>query len=165
MIPNIPAPASRQGTRIRTHTKSENSALFFGGDAYSAQVAMQQEDLRIWRAKKAAEAEAKALSGEPDEEEEPDEPSFVRPQTPPQGSNYSPWTSYRNLSRTHPVFSYPDEWRERQYKKGVDPVLKAEYDQHRFGKTHDNGKSAKGIAGRLKKVFGTVNNSTLSALS
>lgn len=45
--------------------------------------------------------------------------SFTRPQTPPQGSNYNPWSSYRDLPPDHPVFRYPDEVREKMYAKGV----------------------------------------------
>lgn len=47
------------------------------------------------------------------------DPSFVRPSTPPQGSNHNPWSSYHNLPPDHPVFRYPDEMREKMYAKGV----------------------------------------------
>jgi len=47
------------------------------------------------------------------------EEDFVRPTTPPQGSNYNPWMSYRDLPRDHPVFAYPNEVREKMYTKGI----------------------------------------------
>lgn len=48
-----------------------------------------------------------------------EEHDFVRPTTPPKGSNYNPWMSYRDLPRDHPVFAYPDEVREKMYAKGI----------------------------------------------
>jgi hypothetical protein len=48
-----------------------------------------------------------------------DEPDFTRPKTPPKGSNYNEWSSYRDLPRDHPVFRYPDAMREKMYAKGV----------------------------------------------
>lgn len=95
---------------MRDHTTAENGMLFLGADGYSAAVALESEDLRVWRAKKAAEAEAAAERGETDE---PDDPSFIRPKTPPQGTNHNPWESYKSLPRTHPVFNMSDEQREK----------------------------------------------------
>jgi hypothetical protein len=51
--------------------------------------------------------------------EETAQPPFVRPTTPPKGSNYTAWSSYRDLPLDHPVFRYPDEMREKMYSKGV----------------------------------------------
>ncbi|KAK5686169.1 hypothetical protein LTS10_002284 [Elasticomyces elasticus] len=47
-----------------------------------------------------------------------------------------PWESYDALPATHPVFKYPAEYREKLYAKGVDPVLKAEFDLSTRGKTY-----------------------------
>jgi len=57
--------------------------------------------------------------GQDQDQNEDDSDSFIRPQTPPQGSNYNAWLSYRDLPRTHPVFSYPAEVREKMYAKGI----------------------------------------------
>lgn len=55
-----------------------------------------------------------------DEEPQNDQPlHFHRPQTPPQGSNHNPWSSYHDLQLDHPVFRYPDSLREKMYAKGV----------------------------------------------
>ena len=155
--------SAKEGARIRDHTTAENGMLFVGADGYSAAIALEAEDLRIWRAKKAAEAAAAAERGDT-EQDEVDDPSFIRPTTPPQGSNHNPWESYKKLPRDHPVFAMPDEMREKCYKKGIDPVLKAANDKFRFGKTYGD-KSAKGFGKRFKKAFGYVGNSTLAALS
>lgn len=44
---------------------------------------------------------------------------YTRPKTPPQGSRGSPWSSYRNLHRNHPVFGFSKEAREKMYSEGV----------------------------------------------
>jgi len=44
---------------------------------------------------------------------------MTRPTTPPQGSRSIPWDSYHDLPAEHPVFLYPDDVREKMYKKGI----------------------------------------------
>jgi hypothetical protein len=53
------------------------------------------------------------------QKEETAQPPFVRPTTPSRGSNYTAWSSYRDLPLDHPVFRYPDEMREKLYSNGV----------------------------------------------
>jgi hypothetical protein len=52
-------------------------------------------------------------------QQETHEHEFIRPKTPPKGSNYNEWSSYRDLPRDHPVFRYPDAMREKMYAKGI----------------------------------------------
>lgn len=162
MATNESASTPEEGSRVIKHSKNERIALFGSGDAYSASIMLQQEDLRIWRERKAAEEAAKLEAGHVDD---PDDADFVRPTTPPQGTNYNAWTSYRSLPRDHPVFGYDDRWRAKQYGKGVDAVLKAEYDKVRFGNMGGDDKSAKCFAERLKRTLGLVNGAMLSAIS
>lgn len=61
---------------------------------------------------------------------EPEDSTFTRPTTPPQGSNYNPWSSYRDLPPDHPVFRYPDEVREKMYAKGVGKYRQGNFSFH-----------------------------------
>ncbi|EMC94221.1 hypothetical protein BAUCODRAFT_26396 [Baudoinia panamericana UAMH 10762] len=101
------------------------------------------EDLKYYRLKKERAAAAAAAAAADQSGDEPvdatevvdeDEELLVRPKTPPQGSNYHPWTSYHDLPRDHPVFQYPAGMREKLYAKGVDPVMKAELDRDLRGR-------------------------------
>lgn len=109
-------------------------------------------------------------------QEKPAEQPFARPQTPPQGSNYTAWSSYRDLPADHPVFRYPDEMREDMYAKGVgesaaladqlaiwsvggltestDPVVKAELDLARLGKVYGESHQGKSFWKRGTSMMG-----------
>ena len=47
----------------------------------------------------------------------------TRPATPPQGNRSIPWDSYHDLPADHPVFLYPDDVREKMYKKSIGKYL------------------------------------------
>lgn len=94
------------------------------------------------------EDDARTLTDAETAREVAEEQDFVRPTTPPQGSNYNPWMSYRDLPRDHPVFAYPAEVREKMYAKGVDPVWKAEVDKGRYNKVYGEKAGKKGFVSR-----------------
>jgi hypothetical protein len=93
---------------------------------------------------------------EEDDSEDPE--GFVRPVTPPQGSNHNPWTSYHDLRPSHPVFKYPNALRAKMYQKGIDPVVRAEMDKVRLGKVYGEKK------GKAKSVRDVLSGRSLGGL-
>lgn len=120
-------------------------------------------------------AASEATAAEDPQDKLPEQ-SFVRPQTPPQGSNYTAWSSYRDLPADHPVFRYPGKMREDMYAKGVgefpaladqlagwsvggltestDPVVKAELDLARLGKVYGENHRGKSFWKRGTSMMG-----------
>jgi hypothetical protein len=97
---------------LRAATPSTSSIATSKFDGVSSR---PSEDVTSFR----PDSKMSALETQEKQKEETAQPPFVRPTTPPKGSNYTAWSSYRDLPLDHPVFRYPDEMREKMYSKGV----------------------------------------------